>query len=185
MSHQDHAKQLSPILLGHVARIIGSVASVVATTSTQTSLISNQAASLRSCSLLQLKPILCASESPPRRPTCSSGNQSDDGARSPVHLFGLPLSTSPHLRCLSPSSSIHACDWELPFSGHADDALEVNNYLAEDIFDCSSAAGVAATEGGSFISSWWGAAAAAVSSTVASAAAQPIVEGNVLNFLSD
>jgi hypothetical protein len=73
----------------------------------------------------------------------------------------------------------------LPFSGRADDAVEVNNYLAEDIFDCSSAAGVAATEGGSFISSWWGAAAAAVSSTVASAAAQPIVEGNVLNFLSD
>ena len=186
MSHQVHAKQLSPILLGHVARIIGCVASVVATNSTQTTLISNQAASLRSCSLLQLKPILCASESPPRRPTCSSGNHSDDDARSPVNYFGLPLSTSPHLRCLSPSSAIHACDWELPFSGRADDAMEVvNNYLAEDIFDCSSAAGVAATEGGSFISSWWGAAAAAVSSTVASAAAQPIVEGNVLNFLSD
>ena len=68
MSHQVHAKQLSPILLGHVARIIGCVASVVATNSTQTTLISNQAASLRSCSLLQLKPILCASESPPVAP---------------------------------------------------------------------------------------------------------------------
>jgi hypothetical protein len=185
MYHQDHAKQLSPILLGHVARIIGFVASVVATNSTQTTLISNHAASLRSCSLLQLKPILCASESPPRLAFCSSENQNDDGARSPIHLLGLPLSSSPQLRCLSPSAGIHACDWELPFSGRADDVMAANNYLAEDIFDCSSAAGVAATEGGSLISSWWDAAAAAVSSTVASAAAQPIVEGNVLNFLSD
>jgi hypothetical protein len=66
---------------------------------------------------------------------------------------------------------------------NADDAVDVNEYLAADIFDCSSAAGIAASEGGSLLCSWWGAAAAVVSSTVANAAAQSIVEGNVLNFL--
>ena len=70
-------------------------------------------------------------------------------------------------------------------SGHADDALDVNEYLTEDIFDCTSMTGVAAAEGGSLLSSWWDAAAAVVSSTVASAAAQPILECNVLNFLED
>ncbi len=71
-------------------------------------------------------------------------------------------------------------------SGHAHDALDVNDFLSEDIFDCSSLTGVAASEGGSLLSSWWGAAAAVVSSTVANAAAQPIVEGNlILNFLDE
>ncbi len=73
--------------------------------------------------------------------------------------------------------------WEMLPSGNTEDSLDVNEYLAEDIFDCASAAGVAASEGGSLLGSWWGAAAAVVSSTVANAAAQSIVEGNVLTFL--
>jgi hypothetical protein len=70
-------------------------------------------------------------------------------------------------------------------AGNADEALDVNAYLTEEIFDCSSAAGIAASESGALFSSWWDAAAAAVSSTVANAAAQPIIESNILNFLDD
>jgi hypothetical protein len=125
------------------------------------------------------------SESPPQHAVFSSGNQSDDGTKSPVHLLCHARSTSPQLRFNSASTDSHGGDWELLSSGHADDALDVNEYLTEDIFDCTSMAGVAAAEGGSLLSSWWDAAAAVVSSTVASAAAQPIVECNVLNFLED
>jgi hypothetical protein len=185
-SPQDHVKQLSPILLGHVARIISSVASIVATNSTQGALVSNGVAPTRSCSILQLKPISCISESPPQHTVCPCGNQSDDGTRSPVHLLSFPLSTlstSPMPRCRSPVAISGAVQWEILPSGHTEDTLDVNEYLAEDVFDCASAAGVAATEGGSLLCSWWGAAAAVVSSTVANAAGQPIVEGNVLNFL--
>ena len=182
-SFQDHARQLWPILLGHVARIIGSVASVVATNSTQSALVSNTSATTRSCSLLQLKPMSCISESPPQRLVCPSGNQSDDGARSPLHFLSFPSSSSPPLRCRSPSTCSGPGHWEMLSPSNADDAVDVNEYLAADIFDCSSAAGIAASEGGSLLCSWWGAAAAVVSSTVANAAAQSIVEGNVLNFL--
>lgn len=106
------------------------------------------------------------------------------GTRSPIHLLSL-LSSSPQLRCRSPSvaSVGGGGDWELHSSGNADDALDVNEYLMDDIYDCSSAVGIAATEGGSLLSSWWGAAAAAVSSTVANVAAQPLVESNILHFL--
>ena len=172
---------MSPILLGHVARIIGSVASVVAINS-KNSLFNRLATPSRSCSLLQLKLVPCISESPtPRAPHCS-GNQSDDGAKSPIHPLSLPrFSPSPQLRCQSPSAG----DWDVLSAGNADEALDVNAYLTDEIFDCSSAAGIAASESGALFSSWWDAAAAAVSSTVANAAAQPIIESNILNFLDD
>jgi hypothetical protein len=125
------------------------------------------------------------SESPPQLTVFSTGHQSDDGAKSPVHLLSHRSSASPPLRFCTPGSGSRGGDWELLSSGHADDAVNVNEYLSEDIFDCSSLTGIAAAESGSLLSSWWGAAAAAVSSTVANAAAQPIVEGNILHFLND
>jgi hypothetical protein len=99
-----------------------------------------------------------------------------------IRALSLPrFSPSPQLRCQSPSAG----DWDVLSAGNADEALDVNAYLTEEIFDCSSAAGIAASESGALFSSWWDAAAAAVSSTVANAAAQPIIESNILNFLDD
>ena len=178
-------KQLLPMLLGHVARIIGTVASIVATNASHAAFLHRDHSELtRSCFLLQLQTVQVISESPPSHTLFSNGNQSDDGTRSPIHLLSL-LSSSPQLRCRSPSvaSVGGGGDWELHSSGNADDALDVNEYLMDDIYDCSSAVGIAATEGSSLLSSWWGAAAAAVSSTVANVAAQPLVESNILHFL--
>lgn len=62
----------------------------------------------------------------------SSGNQSDDGAKSPVHLLCHARSASPHLRFNSASTDSRGGDWELQSSGHAGDALDVNEYLTEE-----------------------------------------------------
>ena len=106
------------------------------------------------------------SKSPPQHAVFLSGNQSDGGAKSPGNLLCHARSASPHSPFNSASTDSRGGDWELQSSGHTDDALDVNEYLTEDIFDCSSVTGVAAAEGGSLLSSWWDAAAAVVSSTV-------------------
>ena len=172
--------------------MIGNVASIIATNSTHAALrYRDHLASTPSCFLFQLQTAQCFSESPPSHALFSTGNLSDDGNRSPVHLMGM-LSSSPQLMCRSPSVASGrggggggggGSDWERLSSGNADDAVDVNEYFMDDIYDCSSAAGIAATEGGNLLSSWWGAAAAAVSSTVANVAGQPLVESNILHFL--